>query len=147
MKIYNNKIKLIIDDSVLLEYEKYYFKIHPKAYKKPIKKPNHPSINEWMILHRQSMNSLKQKWKDFIVWFVKYSGYSNLHIDKCEIEYITYFKINRRHDIDNTVPKFILDGLVEAGLIVDDDYKHLKRLILECGYDKKHPRTEIIIRY
>lgn len=128
---------------MLSEYEKHYFKIHTKARKKPIDKPYHPSINTWMIMKRPMMNALKQKWKDFIVWFIENQGYSNLHIEKCEMKFTTYFSTNRRHDTDNTVPKFILDGLVESGFIVDDDSKHLTTLTLQCDVDKDNPRTEI----
>lgn len=133
----------MIDNNTLSEYEKYYFKLHPKAKKKPIDKPRHPSINSWMIMKRPMMNALKQKWKDFILWFIDNQGYTNLHIEKCEMKFITYFETNRRHDVDNSAPKFILDGLAESGFIVDDDSKHLTSLTLEVGVDKENPRTEI----
>lgn len=140
-----NLIKIIIDRGVLAEYEHYYFSIHPKAKKPPIKQPYHESINQWMIMKRPMMNALKQKWKDCIKWIVEYQGYSNLRIDKCEIEQMIYYNNNRRHDIDNTCPKFILDGLVESGMIVDDDCKHIQKLTLMCGVDVAHPRTELYI--
>ena len=96
-----NQIKLIIDNNVLQEYELYYFAIHPRASKKPIQHPYHESINAWMIMKRPMMNALKQKWKDFIVWFVGAQGYTNLRIERCEIEQTVYYPNNRRHDIDN----------------------------------------------
>lgn len=91
------------------------------------------------------MNALKQKWKDFIKWLVEEQGYTNLHIDKCEINQTVYYPNNRRHDIDNSVPKFILDGIVESGMILDDDSKHITKLTLRCYTDIKHPRTELHI--
>jgi len=139
----NKNIKLIIDKETISEYTKYYFSIHRNAKKKPIDQPYHPSINRWMIMKRPMMNALKQKWKDFIIWFIRNQGYSNLHIDKCEMKFSVYYSTNHRHDIDNTVPKFILDGFVESGFIIDDDCNHLTSLTLQCGYDKKNPRTEI----
>jgi Holliday junction resolvase RusA-like endonuclease len=139
----NKSIKLVIDDKVLSEYDKHYFLLHPKARKKPIEAPYHPSINKWMIMKRPMMNALKQKWGDFIVWFIEHSGYSNLHIEECEMIFTSYFKTKIRHDTDNTVPKFILDGLSESGFIIDDDSKHLLSLTLKCEYDKERPRTEI----
>lgn len=138
-------IKIIIDQNSIKEYEKYYFKIHPKASKSPIDNPYHPSINTWMIMKRPMMNALKQKWKDFIQWLINSQGYSNLHISKCEMKFITYYKTNRRHDIDNGCPKFILDGLSESGFIIDDDSKHVTSLTMECYVDKDNPRTEIIV--
>ena len=141
----SNSILLVVDNEVLDDYSKYYFSIHTKATKRPIKNPYHESINSWMIMKRPAMNCLKQKWKDFIKWFVNEQGYSNLHIEKCEISQTIYYPTNRRHDIDNSVPKFVLDGLVESGMIVDDDSKHITKLTLQCNIDKNHPRTEIKI--
>lgn len=91
------------------------------------------------------MNRLKQKWKDFIQWFVEEQGYANLRISKCEISQSVFYKTNRRHDVDNSVPKFILDGLVESGMVVDDDCKHITKLIMECEVDARYPRTELRI--
>lgn len=136
----------MIDNKVLEKYEKYYFSIHTKAKKKPIANPYHESINVWMIMKRPMMNALKQKWKDFIVWFVDNQGYTNLRIDKCEIVQTVYYPNNRRHDTDNSVPKFILDGLVQSGMIVDDDSSHICKLSLKCKTDIKHPRTELLIK-
>lgn len=139
-------IKLIIDDGVIKEYEQYYFLLHPKARKSPIPHPYHESINQWMIMRRPMMNSIKQKWKDFIVWFVQKQGYSNLRIKECEITQKVYYPNNRRHDIDNSVPKFILDGLVESGMIEDDDSRHLILLTLMCFTDVSRPRTELYVK-
>lgn len=141
----NNVLKLTIDNSVVEEYHEYYFKQYPKRKKKPIKAPTHPSINKWMILPRIQMNALKQTWKDFISWFVEKQGYKNLNIEQCDMTFISYFKTKIRKDCDNFVPKFILDGLAEAKLIIDDDSLHIQSLTLKCGYDKENPRTEIYV--
>lgn len=141
------KIMLVITNETLKEYADYYFSVHTRAKTRPLKQPYHESINEWMIMKRPIMNALKQKWKDFIIWFVNKQGYANLHIEKCEMKFATYYKTNRRHDIDNTCPKFILDGFSESGFIVDDDSKHLTKLTLQCFVDKENPRTEIEVYY
>lgn len=140
-----NILSLVIDKEIIEQYNQYYFSIHTKAKKVPIPHPYHESINVWMIMRRPMMNALKQKWKDFIKWFVDSKGYSNLNIERCEIEQTVYYPNNRRHDIDNTVPKFILDGLVESQMIIDDDHLHISKLILSCGVDVDNPRTEIRI--
>ena len=57
------EIKLVIDNNILAEYEKYYFKHHPRASKRPIETPYHPLMNQWMIMKRPMMNALKQRWK------------------------------------------------------------------------------------
>lgn len=136
-------ILITIDNGILEEYFEYYFDLHPRAHKHPIKRPYHESINEWMIMRRPAMNHLKQKWKDFIKWLISKQGYANLRIEKCEIIQTIYYPTNRRHDVDNSVPKFVLDGLVESGMIVDDDSKHITQLTLRCGVDADNPRTEL----
>lgn len=138
-------VKLVIDGDALAAYEKEYFRLHPKAKKKPIAHPYHESINQWMILRRPSMNNLKQRWKDFIVFLVRSGELRDLHIEKCSMKCTTFYGMNRRHDVDNCVPKFILDGLCESGLLIDDDSTHLTSLTLECDVDKEYPRTEIEI--
>lgn len=138
-------IHILIDNNVLRRYDEYYFKRHPKAHKRPIEHPYHESINKWMVMRRPMMNALKQKWKDFIVWLIKSKGLLNLHIEKCEMKFFTYYPTHVRHDVDNSCPKFILDGMSESGFIVDDDSTHITKLTLECGYDKENPRTEITV--
>ena len=132
-------MRLVIDNNTLEKYEQFYFRLHPKATKRPIDKPIHPLLNQWMIMKRPMMNALKQRWKDFIVWFIKE------HVCKCEMKFTTYYKTNRRHDVDAASPKFILDGFTESGFIIDDDSTHLISLTLECYVDKEYPRTEIEI--
>ena len=141
------QIKLEINEDVLTEYEAVYFAAHPRAKLRPISKPYHESINKWMIMKRMAMNNLKQKWKDFIIWFVASQGYTDFTIMKCRVTVDAYYPTARRHDIDNSCPKFILDGLVDSGLIYDDDMRHLTELVLHCDIDKERPRTEIYIDY
>ena len=58
---------------------------------------------------------------------------------------ITYFFPTRaRHDPDNYNGVFILDGLVKAGIIKDDNFDCIT-LLLDGDYDKDNPRTEIEI--
>lgn len=132
-----------MDNDVLSEYEKYYFSIHTRAKKKPIAHPYHESINKWFVMQRPEMNALKQKWKDFCIWWIKYLGYENIKLEKFEMVFTTFMPTKRRIDPDNTVPKFILDGFSESGFIVDDDGSHLHSLTLRTSYDKDNPRTEI----
>lgn len=140
-------IKYIItsDNKTLDEYYKYYFKKYPKRKKKPIDKPFHPSLNVWIIKPRIQMNAMKQSWKEYTMWLVKKYGYEGLNIEKCEITVKTYMPTKRRADTDNTTPKFVLDSLVESGVIVDDSYTCLNPLHLWLGYDKDNPRMEVII--
>jgi Holliday junction resolvase RusA-like endonuclease len=144
----NNKniIKLSLTQDVVDDFNNYYRLCHPKSKKKAIEHPYHPSINQWMILNNLQLNTIKQKWKEMIVYWLRNLGYQNTGLTETEMTFTTYMPSKRRVDCDNTVPKFILDGFTEAGFIVDDDGEHLKSLTLKTGYDKDNPRTDIEVR-
>lgn len=137
------KFVLCLDNSVLDRYNDYYFAKFPRRHKKPIAHPYHESINKWFIMKRPQLNSLKQSWKDFWVWWINDLGLQNKNYKKFKIISTTYMPSRRKCDPDNTVIKFFLDGMVEAKLIEDDDGTHLKSLTLKTDYDKENPRTEI----
>ena len=145
--IYISKdIKLTINQNELEDYYKYYFSKYPRRSVKPIKKPIPPSLNQWMIMKRPQMNGEKQKWKEFIVWLAHKYNLQDKQIDNAEIIFTYYFPTKHRHDADNYTPKFAMDGLTESGLLVDDDFEHIRTLTI-CGeYDKENPRTEILIK-
>lgn len=60
---------------------------------------------------------------------------------------ITYYRKNRKHDPDNIAAgkKFILDGLVEAGVLENDGWKQISGWEERWEIDKANPRVEIII--
>lgn len=140
-----NEIRLVIDTETIEAYNEQYFAFHPRAYKRQIEHPWHPSINQWFVMQRPQLNSLKQKWKLFGEWLCAQYGCAELMLDSVDIEIITYFDTKRRHDVDNYVPKFLFDAFVSCGFIVDDDDQHIHKLTLQNGYDKENPRTEIVI--
>ena len=63
---------------------------------------------------------------------------------KADVTITYFFKDKRRHDPDNYSGKFILDGLVQGGIIADDDFNPID-LKVRGDYDPKNPRTEIEI--
>lgn len=140
------ELNLVLDQKVLDEYNAYYFKKYPRRSKAPIEHPYHESINKWFVMQRPQMNALKQRWKEFCIWWIENLGLSEKKLDQFEMTFTTYMPTKRRIDPDNTVPKFILDGLVESGFIIDDDGRHLRSLTLKTDYDKERPRTEINIK-
>lgn len=68
----------------------------------------------------------------------------NYNINKCKMTITYYFKDRRRHDPSN-YDKFVLDGLVEAKIITDDNYDVITEFTTKGGYDKENPRTEVVI--
>lgn len=138
-----NKLKLVLDRSVLDRYYAYYFEKYPKRKKRYIERPIHPSVNTWMIMQRPAMNKLKQEWHDFVLWWIEDLKLNDKQLDRFKLKFTTYMPTKRRCDPDNSVPKFILDGFSDSGFIQDDDGTHLKELSLATAYDKENPRTEI----
>ena len=64
------------------------------------------------------------------------------------IEYRFYFADRRRRDSANAVHsmKAAVDGVVDSGLIPDDDWTHLTLAGVHCAVDREHPRTELVFR-
>lgn len=143
---------ITIDIPIMKKYEVYYFNKYPKrrvfpfaSRKTGIINPIPPSLNQWMVMKRPQMNHVKQQWRDFIVWLIDDCGMTDLNIETATITFTYYFKDKRRRDADNYTPKNILDGFTESGLIVDDDFMHIKTLSIKGGHDKDNPRVEILI--
>ena len=58
---------------------------------------------------------------------------------------VFYNKDNIRRDLDNQLST-VLDAMRHAGVIAEDDNKHINKLLVEYGgLDKANPRCEIMI--
>lgn len=58
---------------------------------------------------------------------------------------VFYFKGQHRKDLDNCASS-VLDVLKSSGVIVDDDWKHVCPITIDCGgVDKSDPRVEIYL--
>lgn len=68
----------------------------------------------------------------------------NPKYEKCKMKITYYFKDKRRHDPSN-YDKMLLDGLVLANIIKDDNYDVIQEFTTIGKYDKENPRTEIEI--
>ena len=66
---------------------------------------------------------------------------------KVDLEFVWYCK-NRRKDKDNILvgQKFIIDGLVEAGVIENDGWNEIGDIKHEFARDKNNPRVEVKIK-
>jgi len=60
-----------------------------------------------------------------------------------EVDVIFYWKTYRKHDEDNAIGslKAVYDGIVDAGLVVDDDSKHMRRKIPVFEVDHRCPKV------
>ena len=68
-------------------------------------------------------------------------------IQAAQVTLVFYLPDKRRRDIGNLEAsmKPAYDGLVDAGLIVDDDYLHLEHAQSTIEIDKGNPRVEITV--
>lgn len=104
----------------------------------------HPSLNEWAVKwHHYKRNSEKKRWTEMVGWICKGKKKFDGAVD-ITIRYIVPNK--RRHDIDNYAPKFILDGLVEAGVIKDDCLDIVKSISINIEYEKGVSNSIVLIR-
>lgn len=107
----------------------------------------HPSLNDWTRLHYKKSWELKKYWEQLI-------GYKSNHITKDRdftkikkglilIKY--YFPNGNRRDPDNYTPKFILDGLVKAGILKDDSWRNITLVLEYPEFNADKEETEITI--
>ena len=68
----------------------------------------------------------------------------NPRYTKCKMTITYYFKDKRRHDPGN-YDKMLLDGLVEANIIEDDNYEVITEYTTIGKVDRGNPRVEIEI--
>lgn len=64
-----------------------------------------------------------------------------------KVDVAFHFPDRRRRDQDNAAAslKAVYDGVVDAGLVMDDDYKHMKRRAPVFLVDYDYPRVELTI--
>ena len=84
-------------------------------------------LNEYTKLNRENRykgNEAKQREQANIMWCIK-EQLGNLSINKSVIGHFTWIEENKRRDLDNIcfAKKFILDALVDAKVLKDDNRK------------------------
>ena len=107
------------------------------------KKTNILSLNIFRNLHHYSKNKVKQDYADIVREFVK----TLPKYKKIQPKYTLYFNNNRKRDLDNyTFPihKFLMDTLVEEGVLEDDNYDYVTGFSTKFGgIDENYVMIEI----
>lgn len=108
-----------------------------------------PGLNEYTKACRGNKfgaNSMKKKNEKAVQ-----ESAMEYHVNKIE-NYpihmiIRWYEPNNRRDIDNVTfaTKFILDGLVKMGVLVDDSRKYISSINHNVFTDKENPRIEVEI--
>ncbi|WP_068539466.1 RusA family crossover junction endodeoxyribonuclease [Olegusella massiliensis] len=103
-------------------------------------------LNEYTALNRAHWakgSKAKRSETALVAWCAKAQKLKPLAAP-CRVS-ITWYEKNHRRDLDNIAfgAKFILDGLVTAGVLVDDDQKHVVGISHIFATDKDNPRIEV----
>ncbi len=90
-------------------------------------------------------NKLKQEAQTLVSWHVKAQGVKKAP-KPCDIS-ITWYEPNKRRDKDNIVSgkKYILDSLVDCGVMENDGWANINEFRDKIFLDKDNPRIEIEI--
>ena len=90
--------------------------------------------------HYRAYSKLKKENTDLIHYLVKKTP----KMERISLN-ITWYCKDKRKDKDNISVgiKFILDGLVKAGVIENDGWKQIENFTHRFEVDKKNPRIEI----
>ena len=71
--------------------------------------------------------------------------FRNLRFEKKVNIYVSFIEKSSRRDIDNitSANKFILDSIVNYGILIDDSQKYVTKIVSEVFVDKENPRIEV----
>lgn len=95
-----------------------------------------PNWNIYINLERGNKygaNQLKQQEKDLVRWLARGKKYTGNY--PVEIILKPHYT-GHRQDLDNFRYKGLLDGLVSAGVLENDNLKHIQKITIEPVFDK-----------
>lgn len=105
-----------------------------------------PSLNDYIEkerIHRLAGAKMKGEQTDRVAWQVKKMG----KFTKPVTIHFRWHEINRKRDPDNIIfaKKFVLDGLVVAGVLPNDTQKYIKGFYESIVINPSKPGVEILI--
>lgn len=102
-----------------------------------------PSLNEWKNWSPFKVNDFKKEMYRDVGWLklaAKLPKY-----ERATVQIVYYHRTNRRRDkVDNWAPKFLMDALVNGGILVDDN-SDLVDVSVSMKFDAERPRTEVFV--
>jgi len=146
---YNNEIIIEFNEENMTQYNKEYKEAHPRTKKDRITDPLCPLLNKFISMVRIMQHEQKVRYGEYCEWLLEKQKIPKLNLDNCEIEYKATFPTKTRRDLDGLSinSKTYNDILVEYGLLDDDSYFQLRRLIFSAEYQKGIRKIQIIVRY
>ena len=113
-------------------------------------KGNLAGLNELIAANRKywaTGNKLKRKNMDIVKAAIYESGFNGCKCrEPVEIHFYWYEK-NQKRDKDNiaSAKKYILDAMIETGLIKNDGWKNVEGFKDRFEIDKDKPRVEVLV--
>ena len=97
------------------------------------------SLNVYRNAHYYQLNAQKEIWEKAVQVAVHTQQIKPMERGKVTFEF--WFKDKRKHDPDNysASAKFLLDGMVKAGILADDNFSIIEELSLKQGGIDKDP--------
>jgi hypothetical protein len=103
-----------------------------------------PSLNDWQNLHPMG-KARRKKQVEHDVYYASYNHRPPQPYEKAKVRIKIFFPTIRRRDERNYDCKWLIDGLVTAKIIKDDNIDVIGRPEVILEYDKQNPRVEVEI--
>lgn len=103
-------------------------------------------LNEYTESNRSNPrigNRVKRNEQKIVTTAIRNAHLTPIH--KPVVVYIDWYEKDNRRDVDNitAAKKFIMDSLVDTGILKDDSRRYVKQII-DCVFtDTKNPRIEV----
>ncbi len=107
-----------------------------------------PSLNDYIAAERRNRHIAAKMKRDETKRVADIAANSDMPTFQKPVHvYFTWVEPNRRRDIDNIAfaHKFILDGLVDAGVLNGDSQKYVTGFVDLFRVDKDNPHVSILI--
>lgn len=108
-----------------------------------------PGLNEYTTANRTNRYSaanMKKRAQELISWCIRRDLHNIRFTEPVRLQFL-WIEPNRKRDKDNIAfaKKFILDALVNAGVIPNDGWKNVDSFSDSFSIDKSNPRVEVEI--
>lgn len=106
-----------------------------------------PSLNDYIAAERRNRHIAAKMKREETKRVSDIAAYLDMTFEKPVHVYFTWAEPNKRRDIDNIAfaHKFILDGLVDAGVLKGDSQKYVTGFVDRFRVDKDNPHVSILI--
>lgn len=101
------------------------------------------SVNEIYNLHHFARSERKRKVQQLVYYEALKTKRHRL--EKCRLIFTAYFKGKRKHDPDNLYVKPMIDALILAGIIEDDNSNIVQSVTLQCVTEAEEEKVVIEI--